>query len=185
MTLDSGARRGPGSALVEPYNPQWATWFLELHALLGRTLAGHFYAIEHVGSTSVAGMVAKPIIDIDIVMREEQFDRIVSYLAPLGYEHVGDQDVPGREAFKLSGPLASTLPPHHLYALYPDAAELKRHLAFRDYLKTHPDEATRLSQHKLELAARFENDRALYIEGKAAMVLEMIDVALAEQRALA
>jgi len=171
--------------LVEPYNREWATWFLELHALLGRTLAGHFYAIEHVGSTSVPGMVAKPVIDIDIVMREGQFERIKSYLAPLGYEHAGDQDVPGREVFKLNGPLATTLPAHHLYALYPDASELKRHIAFREYLKAHPDEGRRLSGHKLELAARFNNDRALYIEGKAAMVLEMIDAALAEQKALA
>jgi GrpB-like predicted nucleotidyltransferase (UPF0157 family) len=169
--------------LVEQYNPVWATWFLELHALLGRTLAGHFYAIEHVGSTSVPGMVAKPVIDIDIVMREGQFDHIKSYLAPLGYDHIGDQDVPGREVFKLKGPLATTLPPHHLYAIYPDAAELKRHLAFREYLKAHPDQAQRLSQHKLELAARFDNDRALYIEGKAAMVREMTDAALAEQGA--
>jgi GrpB-like predicted nucleotidyltransferase (UPF0157 family) len=183
VTPDSGSPRAPGSALVEPYNPAWATWFLELNALLGRTLAGHFYAIEHIGSTSVPGMVAKPIIDIDVVMREGQFERIASYLAPLGYEHVGDQDVPGREAFKLRGPLASTLPLHHLYALYPDAAELKRHLAFRDYLRTHPEEARRLSEHKLELAERFDNDRALYIEGKAAMVLEMIEAALAEQKA--
>lgn len=169
--------------LVEPYNPEWATWFLQLHALLGRTLAGHFYAIKHVGSTSVPGMVAKPVIDIDIVMREGQFERIKSYLAPLGYEHVGNQDVPGREVFKLTGALAATLPTHHLYALYPDAAELKRHLAFREYLKSRPDEVRRLSEHKLELAARFDNDRALYIEGKAAMVLEMIDAALAQQGA--
>ena len=169
--------------LVEPYNPEWPNWFLQLHALLGRTLAGHFYAIEHVGSTSVQGMVAKPIIDIDIVMREGEFDHIKSYLAPLGYEHVGDQDVPGREVFKLSGPLVATLPLHYLYALYPDATELKRHLAFRDYLRAHTDEAARLSEHKLELATRFDNDRALYIEAKAAMVLEMIAAALAEQRA--
>jgi GrpB-like predicted nucleotidyltransferase (UPF0157 family) len=183
VTLDSG--KPIGASVVEPYNPAWATWFLELHALLGRTLAGHFYAIEHVGSTSVPGMVAKPVIDIDIVMREGQFERIKSYLAPLGYEHQGDLDVPGREAFKLSGPLATTLPTHHLYACYPDAAELKRHIAFREYLKAHPDEARRLSEHKLDLAQRFDNDRALYIEGKAAMVLEMIDAALAEQKATA
>ena len=185
MTLDSGSRRGAGTALVEPSNPAWATWFLELHALLGRTLAGHFYAIEHVGSTAVPGMAAKPIIDIDIVMREGEFEHIKSYLAPLGYEYAGDLDVPGREAFKLNGPLAATLPLHHLYALYPGATELKRHLAFRDYLRAHPDEAARLSEHKLELAARFGNDRALYIEAKAAMVLEMIDAALAEQKATA
>jgi GrpB-like predicted nucleotidyltransferase (UPF0157 family) len=183
VTLDSGRPLAPDVPLVQPYDPQWATWFLELHALLGRTLAGHFYAIEHVGSTSVPGMVAKPIIDIDIVMREGQFERIKCYLAPLGYEHQGDLDVAGREAFQLNGPLKDTLPRHHLYALYPDAPELKRHLAFRDYLRTHPDEARRLSEHKLELAARFNNDRALYIEGKAAMVLEIIDAALAHQGA--
>jgi GrpB-like predicted nucleotidyltransferase (UPF0157 family) len=169
--------------LVEPYNPEWPTWFLELHALLGRTLAGHFYAIEHVGSTSVVGMVAKPIIDIDIVMREGQFDKIASYLEPLGYRHNGDQDVPGREVFKLSGPLADTLPRHHLYALYKDAAELRRHLAFRDYLRAHPDDVRRLSEHKVAVAEQVDNDRDAYQEGKAAVVLEILKRALLEQGA--
>ena len=171
------------STQIERYNPEWATWFLELHALLGRTLAGHFYAIEHVGSTAVPGMTAKLIIDIDVVMRERQFERVRSYLAPLGYEHVGDQGIPGRESFKLRGPLAETLPPHHLYVLDRGADERRRHLAFRDYLRSHPDEAERLSEHKWALAERFENDKDRYIEAKAAMVQEILERALAQQGA--
>lgn len=164
--------------LVERYNPEWATWFLELHALLGRTLAGHFYAIEHVGSTAVPGMTARPIIDVDIVMREGQFERIKSYLAPLGYEYAGDQGVPGREVFKLTGPLATTLPRHHLYALEKDASELRRHLAFRDFLRAHSDWRDRLSEHKWDLAHRFDNDKDRYIDAETAMVQEIIALAL-------
>jgi GrpB-like predicted nucleotidyltransferase (UPF0157 family) len=171
--------------LVERYNPAWEKWFLELHALLGRTLAGHFYAIEHVGSTSVPGMTAKPIIDIDIVMREGQFERIKTYLAPLGYTHEGDLGIEGREAFKLDGPLAETLPRHHLYALEKDAEELRKHLAFRDYLRTHPEWRDRLSEHKWELAQRLDNDKERYIDAKAAMVQEIIALALAAQGAAA
>jgi GrpB-like predicted nucleotidyltransferase (UPF0157 family) len=169
--------------LVEPYNPAWATWFLELHALLGRTLAGHFYAIEHFGSTSVPGMVAKPIIDLYVVAREGQLERIKGYLAPLGYEHEGALGIAGREAFRLYGALGDTLPPHHLYVCEGVTEDLRRVRAFRDYLRAHPDARERLSRHKLELAERFDNDRALYIEGKAAMVLEITNAALAEQRA--
>jgi GrpB-like predicted nucleotidyltransferase (UPF0157 family) len=170
-----------GVTLVQRYNPEWEKWFLELHALLGRTLAGHFYAIEHVGSTSVPGMTAKPVIDIDIVMREGQLERIKSYLAPLGYTHNGDQGIPGREAFKLDGPLAETLPRHHLYALERDAAELRRHLAFRNFLRRHPEWCERLSRHKWELAERFDNDKERYIDAKGAMVQEILAMALAEQ----
>jgi GrpB-like predicted nucleotidyltransferase (UPF0157 family) len=171
--------------LVERYNPDWATWFLELHALLGRTLAGHFYAIEHVGSTSVPGLTARPIIDVDIVMREGQFERIKSYLAPLGYEHAGDQGIAGREVFSLTGPLATTLPRHHLYALEKDAAELRRHRAFRDFLCAHADWRERLSEHKWDLARRFAGDTDGYIEAKAAMEREVIALALAGQGAAA
>jgi GrpB-like predicted nucleotidyltransferase (UPF0157 family) len=169
--------------LVERYNPEWPNWFLQLHALLGRTLAGHFYAIEHVGSTAVPGMTAKPIIDIDVVMRDGQFERIQSYLAPLGYVHEGDLGIPGREAFKLTGALVASLPSHHLYVLDRGAEELRRHLAFRHYLRSHSDEAQRLSEHKWQLAQRFDNDKERYIEAKAAMVQEILERALTQQGA--
>ena len=167
-------------ALLQRYDPRWPTWFLQLHALLGRTLAGHFYAIEHVGSTAVPGMTAKPVIDIDVVMREGQFERIKSYLQALGYEHAGDQGIAGREVFNLSGPLAGTLPRHHLYVLDRDASELRRHLAFRDYLRAHAEARDHLSEHKWALAERADNDLDAYVEGKAALVQEILQAALAE-----
>ena len=167
--------------LVERYNPQWASWFLQLHALLGRTLAGHFYAIEHVGSTAVPGMVAKPIVDIDIVMREGQFERIKSYLAPLGYEHSGDMGIAGREAFQLTGALAGTLPRHHLYAVERDSNELRAHLAFRDYLRANADARERLSDHKWQLAESLDNDLEAYVDAKSAMMREILASALVEQ----
>jgi GrpB-like predicted nucleotidyltransferase (UPF0157 family) len=114
-------------------------------------------------------------------MREGEFEHIKSYLMPLGYEHVGALGIAGREVFKLKGPLAETLPPHHLYAMYRDADELRLHLAFRDYLRTDDDARRRLSEHKLQLAERLDNDLEAYIDAKSAMVREILADALAQQ----
>ena len=169
--------------LVQQYNPEWPSWFLQLHALLGRTLAGHFYAIEHFGSTSVPGMVAKPIIDVYVVAREGEFKRIKAFLAPLGYEHEGDLGIPTREAFRLNGPLADVLPRHHLYVCEGVTDDLRRVRAFRDYLIAHVEARERLSEHKWQLAQQVDNDLEGYIEGKSAMVQEILAAALAEQGA--
>ena len=169
--------------LVERYNPEWPKWFLELHALLGRTLAGHFYAIEHVGSTSVPGMVAKPTIDIDIVMREGQLDKIKSYLGALGYVYEGDLGIAGRHCFDLRSALRQAVPRHNLYAFDKDAEELRRHLLFRDYLRSHPEARRKLSDIKLAVAVEVDNDIQAYARGKAATVQEILASALAEQGA--
>jgi len=171
--------------LVEHYNPEWANWFLELHALLGRTLAGHYYAIEHVGSASVPGLTAKPIIDIDIVMREGQFEKIKAYLEALGYVYEGDLGIAERHCFDLRSELRQALPSHNLYAFEKDAEELRRHLLFRDYLRAHPEARQNLSEVKLAVAAEVNNDIHAYAKGKAATVQEILALALAEQGALA
>jgi GrpB-like predicted nucleotidyltransferase (UPF0157 family) len=167
--------------LVEPYNPEWPNWFLQLHALLGRTLAGHFYAIEHVGSTSVAGMVAKPKIDIDIVMREGQLEKIKTYLEALGYVYEGDLGIAERHCWDLRSELRHALPMHNLYAFEKDAEELRRHLLFRDYLRAHAEARQKLSEVKLAVAAEVDNDIHSYAKGKSATVQEILALALAEQ----
>jgi GrpB-like predicted nucleotidyltransferase (UPF0157 family) len=165
--------------LVERYNPEWPRQFVMLHAFLGRNLAGTYHAIEHVGSTAVPGMVAKPVIDIDIVVRAGAFERVKTYLEAIGYEHEGDKGIAGREAFRLADAgLAGALPRHHLYVLEADAEELRRHLAFRDYLRAHPEDVKRLSDLKWALAERFDNDLEAYVDGKAALVREILDAAL-------
>jgi GrpB-like predicted nucleotidyltransferase (UPF0157 family) len=167
--------------IVEPYNPEWPRWFNRLQTFLYRNLVGTYYAVEHVGSTSVPGMAAKPIIDIDVVMREGKFDQIRGRLEAAGYEYEGEKGVPGRESFRMrDAGLKAALPPHHLYVLAADAEELRRHRAFRDFLRSHPDWARRLSEHKLDLARRFGDDREAYQQAKAPMVEEVLALALTQ-----
>jgi GrpB-like predicted nucleotidyltransferase (UPF0157 family) len=164
--------------IVEPYNPEWPHMFHQLQTFLYRNLVGTYHAIEHVGSTSVPGLAAKPIIDVDIVMRDGKFEQIKNRLIAAGYEHEGEKGVPGREAFRLRDPgLRSALAEHHLYVLGADADELRRHRAFRDFLIANAEWAEKLSAHKLELAARLGDDRKAYQDAKEAMVLEIMVLA--------
>jgi GrpB-like predicted nucleotidyltransferase (UPF0157 family) len=167
-----------------PYDPEWPRWFAEIRAVIERNIAGKFHAIEHVGSTAVPGMSAKPIIDIDVAVRPGQFDVVRRRLEALGYEYEGEKGILGRHAFRLrDASLSGALARHHLYVLEADAEELRRHRAFRDYLRAHPGEVERLSAHKQEIAARLgiglEDEREAYQEAKSAMVLEMLTKALA------
>jgi len=168
--------------IVEPYNPEWPHAFHQLQTFLYRNLVSTYYAIEHVGSTAVPGMAAKPIIDVDIVMREGKFEQIKNRLTAAGYEYEGDQGIPGRESFRMKDPgLKGALAEHHLYVCAADSAELHRHRAFRDFLIAHPEWVEKLSAHKLELAAKLGDRRHAYQDAKAAMVEEIL--ALAENPA--
>jgi GrpB-like predicted nucleotidyltransferase (UPF0157 family) len=170
--------------IVEPYNPEWPHMFHQLQTFLYRNLVGTYHAIEHVGSTAVPGMTAKPIIDIDIVMRDGKWEQIKNRLIAAGYEYEGEKGVPGRESFRMrDAGLAAALARHHLYACAADAEELRRHRAFRDFLIANPEWAEKLSAHKLEIASKLGDDRAArdaYQEAKSAMVEEIIALALAE-----
>jgi GrpB-like predicted nucleotidyltransferase (UPF0157 family) len=167
--------------IVVPYNPEWPHDFHQLQTFLYRNLVGTYYAIEHVGSTAVPGMAAKPIIDIDIVMREGKFEQVKNRLTAAGYSYEGDRGILGRESFDLQDAgLKGALAAHHLYACAADSEELRRHRAFRDYLIAHPEWVTKLSAHKLELATKLGDDRAAYQEAKAPMVEEILALALEE-----
>jgi GrpB-like predicted nucleotidyltransferase (UPF0157 family) len=170
-------------ALVEEYHPEWAEWFSHIKDVLAGKLGVHCLAIEHFGSTSVAGMAAKPIIDIDVVIEANEFEKVKELLQELGYCHNGDQGIPGREAFKLEdAELAAMLPAHHLYVCAKEAAELQRHRAFRNFLCAHPDWVERLSALKQTLCDQYGDDREAYMAGKDAMVKEITRLALLEVR---
>ncbi|MCP4645211.1 MAG: GrpB family protein [bacterium] len=161
-------------SLVQPYDPAWPTWFERVKTFLAPGLPDSGCAVEHVGSTSVPGMVAKPIIDIDLVIKRGTFPDVKARLDALGYVHQGDLGVPGREAFDLVNAEAKArLPVHYLYVCETDAPELRRHLAFRDFLREHPEWCERLSQLKQALCVDHNNDRQAYMDGKAAMVRDI------------
>ncbi len=126
--------------VVLPYDEAWAAAFRAIEAELRAALAGLALRIEHVGSTSVPGLSAKPIIDVDVVIHSRtELAAAVEALAAIGYRHEGDLGIAGREAFAYDG--KEHLQRHHLYVCAQDSAELKRHLAFRDHLRAHPEEA--------------------------------------------
>ena len=122
--------------------------------------------IEHVGSTAVCGLWAKPIIDLDLVYADSgRLADVVSALEALGYEDEGELRIAGREAFSYSG--KPELMTHHLYACPVGSPELARHRAFRDYLRTHPAAVREYSEVKREAASRSPDDIDAYIEAKS------------------
>ena len=152
---------------VEEYDPLWAEQFETLRSRIAPALGRLAAAIEHVGSTAVAGLAAKPIIDIDVLLRgRDDLAPAVKKLYSLGYLHRGDLGIPGRESFR--APLDDV--PHHLYLCLPQCREFDRHIAFRDYLRTHPDDVVAYARLKRQLAARHRTHRDAYTQAKAEFV---------------
>lgn len=160
---------GTKHVVVLPYDEKWAQSFVEIKAELQAALGTLALRIEHVGSTSVKGLSAKPIIDIDVVIKDRsQLDAVISALGSIGYRHEGDMGIPGREAFKYDG--KEHLQKHHLYVCAEDSAELARHISFRDYLRSHPQAVEEYSRIKTDGAALFPYDIDSYIEHKSPFI---------------
>ncbi len=154
--------------VVEKWNPQWKYEYEKIVASLGKDIIYNSIKIEHVGSTSVEGMSAKPIIDLDIVIENDKFEIIKRLLKDKGYEHEGDLGIEGREAFTYSG--KEELMTHHLYVCYQDSKELFRHITFRNFLKNNPDLAAEYSKVKEQAAVLYPDDIDKYMEFKSEII---------------
>lgn len=155
--------------VVMPYDENWKQAFEDIKTELDAALGDLALRIEHVGSTSVEGLSAKPVIDIDVVIEDtSMLEFVIVALAKIGYSHEGDLGIPGREAFKYEG--KDHLMKHHLYVCAKDSAELKRHLAFRDYLRSHPEAVKEYSRVKTEGAELYPYDIDKYIEYKSPFI---------------
>ncbi|HKJ03147.1 MAG TPA: GrpB family protein [Longimicrobiales bacterium] len=148
--------------VVVDYDPAWPRIFEQLRAPVLEALGDVALSIEHVGSTSVPGLAAKPVIDIDVVVAEGAVAGAIKHLATLGYSHRGDLGVPTREAFQR--PMG--LPRHHLYLCPATSPALANHLAVRDHLRAHPVEAAAYGALKKRLAGDFPHDIDGYMAGK-------------------
>lgn len=155
--------------IVLPYDDAWRQSFIDISAELREALGELALRIEHVGSTSVPGLAAKPIIDVDVVISDySMLDAVNAALQTIGYYHQGDFGIAGREAFGYDG--KEHLQKHHLYVCPQDSAELNRHISFRDYLRTHPDAVREYSRVKAEGAALYPHDIDKYIEHKSPFI---------------
>ena len=158
--------------IVLPYDSAWKTAFEDIRAELDAALGNLAIAIEHVGSTSVVGMSAKPIIDIDVVISDYTvFDAVVQALAKIGYTHEGDLGIKDREAFKYTD--KPHLQKHHLYVCPQNSAELHRHVTFRDFLRGNPDAVKTYSAVKETAAERYPDDIDGYINYKSPCIEEL------------
>ena len=155
--------------IVESYNSAWKKDFEDIRSELLAVLEGKVISIEHVGSTSVEGLSAKPIIDIDVVIEDEDaFPAVKAAMESIGYTHEGDLGIKGREAFKYEG--KEHLRKHHLYVCTKDATELKKHITFRDHLRSHPEAVREYSKVKEEGAKLYPEDIDGYINYKAPFI---------------
>lgn len=151
-----------------PYDHTWPAQFALIRNELTAALGDAAVAIEHVGSTSVPGLAAKPVIDIDVVIRPGAFPDVRLRLEAAGYRHAGDQGIAGREVFKCADQYR--LPKHHLYVCSYDAAELWRHLTFRNALRSRPELTDEYARVKVEGARLFPDRMDAYIAHKGGFI---------------
>ena len=157
---------------VVPYNPEWKSDFEKIKAELEAALSDLIIGIEHVGSTSVQGLSAKPCIDIDVIMKDYSvFDDVVQKLAKLGYVHEGNLGIEDREAFKYED--KPHLRTHHLYVCPQNSGELYRHITFRDFLRGNPRAVKKYSAVKERAAVLYPDDISKYMEYKSACIEEL------------
>ncbi|HEY9132662.1 MAG TPA: GrpB family protein [Dyella sp.] len=156
------------------YDPSWPQVFEHLRVPIWQAVQGFAHAVVHVGSTSVPGLIAKPIIDLDIIVPSRtSMSVVIDKLAEIGYRHCGNLGIVDREAFE-SPP---GLPSHHLYACIEGCFALENHLAVRDYLRNHPSAVASYGALKRQLAERFATDPQAYSEGKSDFLLSILDQA--------
>ncbi len=158
--------------VILPYDQGWESGFKAIRAELADALGNLILGIEHVGSTSVEGLSAKPCIDLDVIIRDYSvFDPVVRKLAAIGYIHEGNLGIPDREAFTYEN--KPHLPVHHLYVCPKDSRELHRHIVFRDFLRSNPGAAKEYGQVKEAAARLFPEDIEKYMEYKSSCITRL------------
>lgn len=165
--------------VVVDSDPQWPEWFERVRAVLLPAVEKVALRIDHVGSTSVPGLVAKPIIDVDIVVADDSGVRpVIDALRPLGYQWVGDLGVEGRQAFDTSG--HPELPPHHLYIVVENNKAHLDHVLLRDVLRADSEACRRYADLKRANVDIAQGDMDVYVAAKASFVADLLARARAE-----
>jgi GrpB-like predicted nucleotidyltransferase (UPF0157 family) len=169
-------RFDPAVRIVE-WDPAWAVVAAEEARRIGAAVGEAGVRVEHVGSTAVPGLAAKPIVDLQLAVVEVgRRDLYVGQLEGIGYLFVPDPDSP---EFHFFAKPAARPRSFHLHVCAAGSADERRHLAVRDYLRAHPEEAADYEALKREVAARHPGERLAYIAGKEEFVAAL------ERRALA
>jgi GrpB-like predicted nucleotidyltransferase (UPF0157 family) len=162
-----------GLVQLRPHDPVWLDLFEQERRSLVEKIGQHVLQIEQVGSTSIPGLPAKPIIDIAVAVESFEDSAVcIEPLAELGYRYRGELGIPRRHFFSKGDPRT-----HHLHMLEIGSAEWRNHLLFRDYLRAHPGTARAYAVLKQDLAGRFADNREAYTEGKSEFIRGILSLA--------
>ncbi|MDZ8051432.1 MAG: GrpB family protein [Aulosira sp. ZfuVER01] len=150
---------------VVPHDPTWRVKFEHESKLVASALGDNVIAIHHIGSTAIPHIYAKPIIDILVEVKDiAKVDKQNSQMAVLGYKAMGEFGLPGRRFFRKHDETGTRT--HHVHTFEINFSGVQRHLAFRDYMIAHPEEANKYSELKRQLAKQYPDDINGYIDGK-------------------
>ena len=156
--------------LLSPYDTTWPLEFAAEADRIERACRGLALRLEHIGSTSIPGLSAKPVIDI-LAGRPSNVsgDAYVPAFRALGYEHKGAYGVPGRNYFRRGTPRT-----HHVHLVSSSSEVWQDHLLFRDYLRAHPETAREYETLRRELAARYLTDKEKYTDAKGPFIRSIV-----------
>lgn len=170
--------------LISEYNPVWQDEFIKLKDVFQKTLGALVLAIEHVGSTSVPNLAAKPIIDIDIVISDYSvFPQVTEKLEGIGYYHDGDWGIKEREVFRKKKDFVRQEPltiSHNLYVCPQGSLELQRVIAFRNQLRRNASYRKEYEEIKRDIARRSNDDSKIYTAIKAQECRSFVEKVLAD-----
>jgi GrpB-like predicted nucleotidyltransferase (UPF0157 family) len=157
---------------IVPYDERWPDLFAAESVALAPVFGGRTIALHHVGSTSIPGLPAKPIIDILVVVDDIcRVDSLNAAMVALGYEPQGEYGIPGRRFFTKGGDLKRT---HHIHVFQQGHPEVGAMLDFRDYLRSHPSQAAEYGRLKGRVALACQDDITAYNAGKDIFVKDLI-----------
>ena len=171
-----GLRRGYVS--IEDHTDQWREAFENERACLVAALGPLALAIEHVGSTAVPGLCAKPLIDIAVGVTDlATGNGCIAPLFALGYEYRGDAGIPGRHFFAKGSADDRT---HYVHVEPLNGVLWRNHILFRDYLRSHSDAAATYGRLKRTLAEKYRENRDAYTLEKSDYIERIIGAASRE-----
>lgn len=156
-----------------PHQEIWAELFEEEKAQLEAAIGPYILDIQHVGSTSIPGIPAKPIIDIGVAVRNfEEAAVCIEPIVQLGYVYRGENGIPRRHYFRKGNPCT-----HHLHMNEITGVDWQNQILFRDFLRINPEVASEYGRLKSKLAKRHKSDREGYLQAKAPFIENVLRIA--------
>ncbi|USK74418.1 GrpB family protein [Peribacillus frigoritolerans] len=166
--------------VIENYNPNWSKEYEQEKEKIMGVLKENYIYIEHIGSTSVTGLGAKPILDIMVgVNNLDEVDKFIEPLKQIGYEFVSHKEFPERRFFRRGLWGAGT---HHLHIYKFGSGHWNNNILFRNYLRTHSDVLKQYHQLKKDLAVKHYLERARYTQAKEPFIQNVLEKAKEEQK---